>query len=916
MVKKIMMVWVMLLSVALGAQDNVQFERSKVIATTHTYEEMSQLAKDYGFNNIKVLKGLSQHMGRCYAVLESGTFRADILEQVDLMSRASGVLDVSANAIFTQKQIPNDTYWTQLWGMNKISAPAAWDITTGSSDVVVAVIDSGITYTHSELSPNMWSNPGEIAGNGVDDDGNGYVDDIHGWNAIDENGDPADGLGHGTHCAGTIGAVGNNSNGVAGVCWNVKLMAVKCFSNAGTAEFADILECYDYVITMKQRGINIVVTNNSYGIDDWFGQPQYDAIKVMGELGIIASCASGNGGTDWVGDNVDITPHYPSCMDLPCIISVASTDSSDYISTFSNYGAVTVDLAAPGTGIYSCYQNSYYMMSGTSFATPHVAGAVALLAAHKPEDTLENRIYKILNGVDPVSAMSGKCVTGGRLNVYASLNVQKNVTARFDYISAFESMDVSFVDESVALDSSIGSWSWNFGDGSPLSSMKNPSHTYAVPGTYSVSLTVTNNTSPAESDTVTHEVMVPKPYCIVKSADAEYEWIESIQIGSFSKQTGSSAPAGYEDWTSEVIDMEAGQTYAVSLTPGYQGGPWNEYWRIWIDYNRDGEFDPVAELAYDGGASQTTLNGSFTLPTGLASVVTRMRITMGWVEDSSSAGPEPCQSVNAGETEDYTVNLIGDVEPTNSDDFLGSFSGAGIWTRNSDSKAWSRMLGDEASQIALGDFDGDGKDDLIGVWPVGIWIQYTSGTWEKVLNTDNLIWLSAGDMNGDGKDDILGSWSFGVWYRDTASGLWTRLHDSAAGSVTAGDLDGDGKDDLVGVWSGAGIWERLSGNGTWTRILGDQNLIWLTTGDMNGDGKDDILGSWNHGVYALDSATGNWTRYHDAAQQITAGDLDGDGVDDIIGLWNGIGVWVRYATGSWEKIHASNVISMDTGKMR
>jgi len=310
---------------------------------------------------------------------------------------------------------PNDPMYSQLWGMAKINAPTAWDITTGNSNIVVADIDTGIDYNHPDLAANVWVNPGEIAGNKLDDDNNGYIDDIHGINAVTgapDPGDPMDDNGHGTHTAGTIGAVGNNGLGVTGINWQVKIMALKFLDKDGGGDDAGALACFDYVHMMKAKGINIRVINNSWG-GYYFSQALQDAIDACGAQEIISVCSAGNDSND-----NDVFPAYPASYNSACIISVAASDPTDDRASFSNYGATTVDLAAPGEDILSTVPGGgYESWSGTSMAAPHVTGAVALLCTVVGNLTAAQLKDQILTTVDPTPWMNYPTLTGGRLNL-------------------------------------------------------------------------------------------------------------------------------------------------------------------------------------------------------------------------------------------------------------------------------------------------------------------------------------------------------------------------------------------------------------------------------------------------------------------------------------------------------------------
>jgi subtilisin family serine protease len=329
-----------------------------------------------------------------------------------------GIETVQPNYVFHALATPNDPRYGSQWDMVKIGAPTAWNSTTGSDDDVVAVIDTGVDYNHSDLAANMWHNPGEIPGNGKDDDGNGYVDDVYGVDAANGDADPLDDENHGTHCAGTIGAVGNNSVGVTGVNWNVKIMALKFLDSSGSGYDTDAITCLEYAITMRQRGVNIVATSNSWG-GPGYSSAMKNAFDAAYNAGIINVCAAGNDGYNNDGSN----PDYPSSYNSAGIISVAASDSNDARASFSNYGATSVDLAAPGVSILSTLRNnSYGSYSGTSMATPHVAGAIGLLASYSGGLSAAQLKQTILSSVDVLPNWQGYVLTGGRLNIAKALN--------------------------------------------------------------------------------------------------------------------------------------------------------------------------------------------------------------------------------------------------------------------------------------------------------------------------------------------------------------------------------------------------------------------------------------------------------------------------------------------------------------
>lgn len=345
------------------------------------------------------------------------------------LANSPNVLSVEPNFRLSIDVIPDDPSFDQLWGLDNsadadIDAPEAWDLTTGSSDMVVGVIDTGVDYNHEDLAQNIWVNPlecpagrGTCVENGIDEDGNGYVDDFYGWDFANNDNDPRDDNSHGTHVAGTIAAVGNNGKGVVGVNWNAKIMAIKFLDSRGSGYLSDAVQAIDYATMMRRDyGINIRLTNNSWG-GGGYSQSMYDAIAANRNAGMLFVAAAGNDSL-----NNDSYAAYPASYNLNNIISVASTTSSDALSSFSNYGRTTVDVGAPGSSIYSTMPNNKYgTKSGTSMASPHVAGIAALAWGGNQAASYSDVRAAIFSGVDPVPALTGKTVTGGRVNAFEAL---------------------------------------------------------------------------------------------------------------------------------------------------------------------------------------------------------------------------------------------------------------------------------------------------------------------------------------------------------------------------------------------------------------------------------------------------------------------------------------------------------------
>ena len=345
----------------------------------------------------------------------------------------SGVVDYAEPDHIAQLHVnPNDTHYNLLWGMNNtgqtvnsvvgvanadIDANLAWDLSTGSASVVVGMADSGIRKTHQDLAANIWTNPGEVAGNGVDDDGNGRVDDTWGWDFYNNDNNPNDDNGHGTHTAGTVGAKGNNGVGVAGVCWTVRMAGLKIGSRQGSISLSAAIASVDYCV-----GKGIKVANHSWGGPS-FNTSLNNAITNAAAAGHMLVCSAGNGGSDGVGDNNDTLPQYPSNYAQDNIISVAAITSTNGLASFSNYGVNTVDIGAPGVNTASCgnrNDTTYVYNSGTSMAAPHVTGTCALVWARNPTWTYAQVRSRVFSTAKPVSALSGRCVTGGCVNAFSA----------------------------------------------------------------------------------------------------------------------------------------------------------------------------------------------------------------------------------------------------------------------------------------------------------------------------------------------------------------------------------------------------------------------------------------------------------------------------------------------------------------
>lgn len=399
--------------------------------------------------------------------------------------------------------LPDDPKFSQQWGLDNtgqtggtvdadIDAPDAWNITTGSDTIVVAVIDTGVDYTHPDLVANMWENPGDPV-NGIDDDANGYVDDLRGWDFVNNDNSPLDDNGHGTNVAGILGARGNNTVGISGTAWDVSIMPLKFLNSAGSGDTSNAIKALQYA---NSKGADVIVLAWSGGAYD---QAMKDAIDASPAVVV---CLAGNSASD-----NDVSPVYPASYSSPNIIAVAASDHRDVLAAYSNYGVASVDLGAPGTSITTTEPGgTYEVISGTTPAAAHVAGVAALVKSANPTLTAAGIKEIILSTTDAQPAFAGKTVTGGRLNAYRAVFLASRPVARFSGTPTAGTVPlvVAFTDLSIGAPTK---WNWSFGDGT-LSTIRNPSHTYTTIGSYTVSLNATNAISASNFITKTGYILV------------------------------------------------------------------------------------------------------------------------------------------------------------------------------------------------------------------------------------------------------------------------------------------------------------------------------------------------------------------------------------------------------------------------
>jgi len=413
-----------------------------------------------------------------------------------------GVKYAEPNYILETQKTPNDPYYGFLWGMDTIMAPSAWEYTTGSKAVIVAVVDSGVDYTHEDLKANIWTNPGEVPNNGIDDDRNGYIDDYYGWNFAYNNADPMDIYGHGTHVAGTIGAVGNNGAGITGVNWNLSIMAVKGLDNSGSGTMFGLISSIIYASNM---GADVI--NNSWGSGN---TPSALLEETVRQSPAVVVFAAGN-----ENRNLDASPNTQT-ISGPNVILVAAAGENGDPASFTNYGKKSVQVAAPGVSIYSTTpNNNYEFRKGTSMATPHVSGLAALLKAADPSLSAAEIKNIIMETVTPGAQWSERVAAGGIINAASAIAKvhEKDLKASFT-IDVTEEYAPLFIRVTDTSKGNPTSWTWDFGDETLPQHGKTATHTYTEAGVQEITLHVSDG---IKSSRATQTIMV-KPKASITGA--------------------------------------------------------------------------------------------------------------------------------------------------------------------------------------------------------------------------------------------------------------------------------------------------------------------------------------------------------------------------------------------------------------
>lgn len=688
--------------------------------------------------------------------------------------------------------LPNDPLFGLQWqhlnsgasggvGNADFDSDLAWDITTGGltpagDTIVLAVIDGGIDQNHSDMAANLWKNHAEIAGDGQDNDSNGYVDDFRGWNVWSHN-DNIGGVsnGHGTPVSAVLGARSNNNTGVAGINWHVKIM----FVAGGSSEDA-ILASYDYILNARKRynesngqsGAFVVAVNCSWGTD--YGQPSdaplwCAAFDSLGQAGILSVASTANNPV-----NVDVAGDLPTTCPSQYLVSVTNIDKADQKALDAGWGATHVDLAAYGEGVYTAGgNNSYGVYYGTSFAAPAVSGAAGLLysapcpnliALAKSDPPAAAFWVKnlILNSSVPNAAMQGVTVTGGRLNLFSllqeyqdqcspcpapfALKVENTGTQsavlNWSEINDFQSVDLYWRQSGASIWNTISdagkpfllsglvacteyefalsahcpqgltsdlspvvafktdgcceppasiwttasgpaeatiAWSnvtaaigykvrwrtpgnpWQFADVSTpqlqLSGLE-PCTDYELAVQTVCENAVTGLSGIFSFQTAGCGSCLDVQYCTALSEDANEEWIALVIVGDWSHGSGDGG-GGYQNFTGadETPVFYPLQAVDISLTPDFQSFPYKEFFRIYVDFNMDGDFDDDGELAFNPAwASDGPISGQINTPFFTNEGLTRMRVLMKY-KAPGSAPPEACETFDFGQVEDYCALL-------------------------------------------------------------------------------------------------------------------------------------------------------------------------------------------------------------------------------------------------------------------
>ncbi len=831
---------------------------------------------------------------------------------------AQGVVEyIEPNYIYSiNDTVPNDPSFSQLWGLHNygqtggsldvdIDAPAAWDLSVGSTAVVVGVVDTGVNYQHPDLAPNIWVNPGEIPGNGVDDDGNGVIDDIHGFDAISNSGNPIDENGHGTHVAGTIAGAGNNGLGVTGVSWNVKILALRFLDGAGFGSTQDAIEAIEYAIRLRQAGVNIRVLSNSWG-GGGHSQALEDAVRAANNVGILFVAAAGNSSND-----NDFLPNYPSNYEQDNVVAVAAIDHSGNLASFSNYGANTVDVAAPGVDIFSTWLGSgYTTLSGTSMAAPHVSGVAALVASREPGLSVAALRERVIHTIKPLPTLLGAIFAPGTVSAMNALTDSRtplpDPNDRPNYSNSAIPLAADPIGTKV-ISTDDGYYEVVLPFDFPYFEKQYRRLAVSANGRIlplaegeelPLQLDYSNQQEPGLSPY--HDDLYPSPHSaeggVSVFASSDHLTVSWVVVHYAHRESGSSA---------QEIRFQAKL---------YSDG------RIEYHY-LDTE---ATDTALSFGASATI--GVF-VPTG---VLGNHLLLSHNTSSPALVGSNRAQRFSIEDRTRVAVDFDGDGKR----EIVVWRPSSGVWyvlpsVGGYDyANHWSLQHGLSGDFPKIGDFDRDGKPDF-AVWrpTTGMWYFRYSGNNYATLGA--IQWGLYGDLplvadyDGDGFDDIgvYRVWS-GTFYVLASSAGFNRsralLGDQDAmitvqlggpfHDIVAGDFTGNGKADFVTVWQPARYWavkdstDQLRYSLPWG-FPGDATLGCDFDGDrvdervvthINGSSFLDWYGVDQHGGVSLASfgVAGDWPLCHDQ---------EGDGKDDrvVFRWWSGEWFILQSSTGQW-----------------
>jgi thermitase len=712
---------------------------------------------ELGWQRIKLPKGMS------------------VLNAENRYKHFDGIETAQPNYYYHLLATPNDAQFSAMYGMTKISAPQAWDMQTGSSAVVVADIDTGMKMNHEDLAPNLWVNTGEIAGNNIDDDGNGYIDDVNGYDFFANDSNPTDENGHGTHTAGTVGARGNNTLGVTGVNWNVKIMPIKIYDSVGTTTTSTMLiNAYNYIRVMKNRGVNIRATNNSYGgcaEACGYDQATKDALDALGDTDVLQAFAAGNNGT-----NNDVTPFYPSNYTSPSIISVASSTSTDARSSFSCFGATTVDIAAPGSSILSTVMTGtgYGNLSGTSMATPHVAGAAALVAAQHPTLSAASIKATLMNNVDLLPAWSGLVKSNGRLNVFKALqnptvcSFTPSLTGQIATVPG-GNYSVSVTSPTNCDYSATTNVNWiNITNGNPSSGNGTINYTVAQNsslvragiikiGNQNFQVTQQGNEFyTANKAVLDFDRDFKSDYLAIQNVGGSMIWhiwqsSAGYKVVNFGLFTDSIVPADYDG--DGYTDIAVFRATTIENQPDF--------------YVLKSSTNSVAGFAW-GTINDTPFVNDFDGDNKADyAVIRKENGKLVWYINQTLLGSRVYQFGN-----DTDVPLRGDFDGDGKADVNVFRPSTNTFynLRSADSNVAVNTFGTSATdKVVSGDFDGDGKSD-VAVWRTTTgawyWLNSSNGAFNAYLFGTGTDLPTPADYDGDGKTD------FSIWRPDSASSIF------------------------------------------------------------------------------------------------------------------------------------------------